>query len=323
LPVGELISFPILCDVSKIEREKRKKKEKRGEKKIQRDPTLIGFLFFFFSFKFFFFFVSKITNFFFRLIKFSNEFSWFLFGLISKKINIFFESKRKPEKQEKQKKSWSKKDRWDLKNKKERKERKKKKEESLSELFIFLKSFNFLLLSTRVFQEMVPLHLFFSIEKKKMKSNQHLRSISKRKWWRKNDKKKKRKGKKTSRKLFFSFSFSLVNFCFFWEKASPTGMLEVFLFCRFCFVFFKKKKKENKKETTKKKVNFFLCFFFLFLKFFFFWKKQNKKTKKGEKPKRNAFKVSMIHVESAIHKKLSQFAAFFIDTKVEISVVES
>jgi len=40
-------------------------------------------------------------------------------------------------------------------------------------------------------------------------------------------------------------------------------------------------------------------------------------------PKRNVFKVSMIHVEPAIHKKLSQFAAFFIETEVEISVVES
>jgi hypothetical protein len=35
-------------------------------------------------------------------------------------------------------------------------------------------------------------------------------------------------------------------------------------------------------------------------------------------PKRNVFKVSMIHVEPAIHKKLSQFAAFFIETEVEI-----
>jgi hypothetical protein len=48
-----------------------------------------------------------------------------------------------------------------------------------------------------------------------------------------------------------------------------------------------------------------------------------KKKHSTSSPKRSVFKISMIHVESAIHKKLSQFAAFFIETKVEISVVES
>jgi len=40
-------------------------------------------------------------------------------------------------------------------------------------------------------------------------------------------------------------------------------------------------------------------------------------------PKRGVFKISMIHGEPAIHKKLSQFAAFFIDAKAELSIAES